>query len=297
MLASDFTFGIEIECLLPEDVIDAQEIRIGGYGGAGNQVPGLPVGWRAKEDGSLPGSIRLSGDIYNGIEIVSPILKGIDGLRQVSKVLAVLRSWRGRVNKNCGFHVHVGWGNDSIKDLKKLVNLVAFYEKALYAASGTQARERGGYCYSIKEKYRHISFWRGPERCGLYSSGERYHSLNLMNLVLGNRKTVEFRVFSGTLNTAKAIGYVQMCLALAQRATQMSKPCAWEGAERDGYSKMDMFFIVMGWKRDGGEVIGVLQPLEGDHDFPAFERVRDELVRLARQYDGVETADVTASGF
>lgn len=43
MQAADMTFGIEIECFLPNDVVAREGIRVGGYH-RGLQVPGLPAG-------------------------------------------------------------------------------------------------------------------------------------------------------------------------------------------------------------------------------------------------------------
>ena len=57
--ADQLTFGIEIEGILPTDVIMREDIRIGGYH-RGIQVPGLPEGWKAERDESI-GDRRLHG--------------------------------------------------------------------------------------------------------------------------------------------------------------------------------------------------------------------------------------------
>jgi hypothetical protein len=92
--ASEIRFGIEMETLLPTGTC-----QVGQYH-HGTQVAGLPRGWNAQHDGSLHTS--LPG--YAGVEIVSPILKGADGLRQIAEVCTWLAAKNARVNETCGFH-------------------------------------------------------------------------------------------------------------------------------------------------------------------------------------------------
>src|SRR3954470_7213352 len=91
------SYGIELEITIPHGTITA-----GGYH-AGLPIPGFPSGWNAQNDGS----IRPTIPGYVGVEIVSPILRGADGLAQIADVVARLNAMGGRVNRSCGFHVHV----------------------------------------------------------------------------------------------------------------------------------------------------------------------------------------------
>ena len=103
MNANDLTFGIEIETIAPDTAVRNDGLRIGSYK-HGIQVPYLPAGWTAEADGSIDNS--------NGghkCEIVSPILRGAEGLAQVAEVLRTLEAKGHRVNASCGVHVHVGW--------------------------------------------------------------------------------------------------------------------------------------------------------------------------------------------
>src|SRR6516164_7580401 len=98
---NDLTFGIEIETAMPRGVV-----RVGNYHG-GYQVPQLPHGWRAERDASIH-----CPQGYEPCEIVSPVLKGEEGVRQVVEVLAWLKGIGAKVNRSTGFHVHVGWNAD-----------------------------------------------------------------------------------------------------------------------------------------------------------------------------------------
>src|SRR5687767_12830649 len=118
MNASDMTFGIEIECYLPESAFTSGAVVAGGYH-SGVQVPGLPAGWNAQRDGSL----SSYGRGRRGVEIVSPVLKGADGVRQIKEVCAWLASVGATVRAECGFHVHVGFDGSNELGLKNLVHL------------------------------------------------------------------------------------------------------------------------------------------------------------------------------
>ena len=93
---NDLTFGVELEVTLP-----AGTCSVGGYH-AGVQVPALPPGWKAERDSSIQ-----PGPGYMAAEVVSPVLKGADGLRQLKTVCDWLNSVGAKVNRSTGFHVHV----------------------------------------------------------------------------------------------------------------------------------------------------------------------------------------------
>src|SRR5947209_4111933 len=78
---NDLTFGVELEVTLPYGTCP-----VGGYH-SGVQVPQLPTGWKAERDCSIQ-----PGAGYMAAEIVSPILKGADGLRQLKAVCDWLNS-------------------------------------------------------------------------------------------------------------------------------------------------------------------------------------------------------------
>ena len=106
MNASEMTFGIEIETAAPESALQNDALRIGSYH-YGIQVPYLPEGWKAERDGSI-----RSTDGGHACEIVSPVLRGAEGLAQVAEVVRTLEAKGHRVNASCGVHVHVGWKRD-----------------------------------------------------------------------------------------------------------------------------------------------------------------------------------------
>ncbi len=253
--AAELTFGIEIECLLPRG-----SVRVGGYH-HGIELGGeFPRGWNAQSDGSL--STNLSG--YEGVEIVSPILKGREGLEQVKKVAAILNRMNAKVNQTCGFHVHVGVTSaagrdfDEVADwVRRLINTTAQHEMAFYGAAGTRRRMNGRYCASLAagawaRKKEMLKKKLTAEELRLEAAGiSRYQLLNVVP-VFSSNKTVEFRCFSGTTEALKMTAYIQMCLAVANRAqdrnTSFDAPHA-EYASDGAKGSMKRFFYLMGWTK------------------------------------------------
>jgi hypothetical protein len=273
MNANEMTFGIEIETHAGAQAI-AAGLVVGGYG-VGTQVPYLPAGWKASRDGSINAPAgRVSA------EIVSPILKGEEGLRQVVEVVRALNAHGHQVNASCGVHVHVGFDPRlPAEKLARLMSAVSHLERALYAITGTKSRERGHYCGGIR-KYGNVNeAKRNMDR-------SRYHLLNITNLASGRRPTVEFRVFSGSLNEVKIAGWVQVALGIVERALSTTRAPKWEPNARKLYagtatSECLRLLQYLGW---------YFAPETTKHwgwlgNVVALKDVRKMFRRLAKKYD------------
>src|SRR5665647_1701865 len=101
MNANELTLGVEIETVAPDSAVRNDGLRIGSYR-HGIQVPYLPTGWTAEADGSIDNS---KGG--HKCEIVSPILRGEEGLKQVAEVLRTLEQKKHRLNASCSTHCHI----------------------------------------------------------------------------------------------------------------------------------------------------------------------------------------------
>ena len=280
MNAKEMTFGIEIETMAPESALQNDGLRIGGYH-YGIQVPYLPTGWKAERDGSIR---TASG--YHACEIVSPILRGAEGLAQVAEVVRTLEAKGHRVNITTGTHVHCGWSRSLPADaLARLVNIVAYCERGLYAITGTKSRERGTYCGGVRKYGNDKDAKPALDR-------NRYHALNLTNLANGARETVEFRVFSGSLNATKIIGWIQVCLGLVERAINGKRSPKWTPAPLkggwkkagEGASEAERLMGYLAWgagyaRIHGGKQYGWIS------DVVPQDRVKSEFRRLAAKYD------------
>jgi hypothetical protein len=290
--AADLTFGIEIECILPDSAFAAARISVGSYH-CGQQIPNLPRGWNAQGDSS----IHPDQAGFRGVEIVSPVLQGADGIAQVKAVVAWINSLGGKVNRSCGLHVHIGFAGRSAADLARLVCLVGHHEKALYAMTGTKTREQGAYCGSIKTTHKSIS------RVGVFSFGrrdydgpayDRYRVLNLTNLAAG-RKTVEFRCFAGTLNILKILASIQVCAGLVQKALTVKSKARFEGevGVETGVQAVGRLFNFLYWRFETKGVAGPFRPeaTEGAYralgvlDPETLAAAGEKCLEMARKYD------------
>jgi len=280
MNANDLTFGLELETQIAESTLRNEGLQIGAYH-HGLQVPYLPAGWKAERDGSIR---TRSG--YHACEIVSPILRGAEGLAQVAEVLRTLTAKGHCLSLTGGVHVHVLWRRDWPADaLARLVNIVAYCEKGLYAITGTKNRERGTYCGGIRKYGNDKSAKPALDR-------NRYHALNLTNLANGVRDTVELRVFSGSLSPKKVCGWIQVCLGLVERALKSKRSPAWtpkplKGGWKkagEGASEAERLMGYLAWgagyaRLHGGKQFGWIS------DIVPQEQVKAEFRRLAAKYD------------
>lgn len=280
MNANDMTFGVEIETVAPQSAAENDGLRIGGYH-RGTQVPYLPAGWKAERDASI-----RAPHAYHACEIVSPILRGREGLAQVAEAVRVLEAKGHRVNVSCGIHVHVGWQRDwPATALARLVTIVSYCERGLYAITGTKSRERGMYCGGVRKYGNDKDAKPALDR-------NRYHALNLTNLANGRRDAVEFRVFSGSLNVTKVIGWIQVCLGLAERAINGKRAPKWNPGELkggwkkagQGASEAERLMGYLAWGAGYARIHGGRQYGWISDTIPQ-EQVKREFRRLAAKYD------------
>jgi hypothetical protein len=231
----DTTFGIEIECYLPEGgssgtLANAVSARIG------KPVVAEPYNhqnrhhWKIVSDGSL-------GDYARGVELVSPILPGSnESLAEIEKVVRAIADFGCSVSKRCGLHVHVGIqnaceegegmpnGRVPLKMMKRLLKLYAIYEPVIDSVMPPSRRaNQNQYCRSMTsispaaiDAAMNID---AMLRLGGSSSTQglgRYVKLNLYAFT--KYKTAEFRQHAGTLEPSKTRFWILTCLRMVAAA-------------------------------------------------------------------------------
>lgn len=273
-------FGIEIETHMP-----AGYER--GPHGRGVQVPWLPEGWKADADPSIipPTSQRW------GIEYVSPILDGADGLRQLREACEAIKQRGGNVNQSCGVHIHVDFPHTDRKARHRLTRMVANMETALYAVTGTRNRELGQgsryghhWCKSVKGCGTPTRFERNNTR-------DRYY---LCNFRTGGKPTVEFRVFSGSLDPRKIATWVRLVVGMVERVLLDMKAFPWNhkqpatGLKRAvgvGEQEVERLLFTLGWTFNGYGTRRFGRVQFGAIDNADLAPCVAEAIRLARKYD------------
>lgn len=269
MNASDISFGIEIEATVP-----AGTLVVGAHG-HGAAIPQLP-GWKADRDPSIRADVGRQA-----CEFVSPVYRGADGLRRLVADVRAIKAMGATVNASCGLHVHVGFDRADADATRRLTSLVANFERAIFAATGTKGRERGQWCRGLSRYGSLDAALQSAPRC-------RYHLLNLAS----HHPTVEFRAFGASLNPAKVVAYVRLCVAMVERALSAKRttnftakpvaPTSPIARSGEGQTALTRLFYQLGWIK--GRQPHAHGALVGD-DLPEIKSSKRELMRLARKYD------------
>ena len=212
---SNLTFGIEIECVGLMDYQAAQALQ---RGGVECERPGYTHrtmdSWKVVPDGSLRGR--------NGTcEVVSPILRGTDGLAEVRTVMKVLRDAGARVNESCGMHMHVGVDFLTCDEQVAIMATYHAFQWAMTAwvkerrINNSWARLRSAMATSSL-----IADWRSQgtdERRRAFASNiGRYYALNVA--AYQRHGTFEFRAHHGSLNGTNAAAWIALNTALIEYA-------------------------------------------------------------------------------
>lgn len=241
----DRTFGVEIEAynLTPAQAaaaIDAAGItcRQEHYGHA------TPTNWKVVTDQSLRGArlVRADNPSYgysDTFEVVSPILRGEDGYRQVRTVMAALTAAGAKVNKSCGLHVHIGAGDLTVAEVRNVAKNYVLFEDFFDAIMPLSRRacnnifvmsnrKAAGGDYSNHASYRVMA---KLDSCNTideiirvvcpgadHSGRGRYHKLNLVAMWVHG--TIEFRQHAGTTDGEKAVKWIQLLMQFVNRAAQ-----------------------------------------------------------------------------
>lgn len=204
-------FGVEIEAYNCTRERLAQELREAGISVA---VEGYNHDtrnhWKLVTDSSLSGS--------NTFELVSPILEGESGLKELEKVCWVLDYCDVKVNDSCGLHIHMDAANFTLNTWK---NLILTYRRAerVIDAFMPSSRRNNPYCRGIQS----ITESRIQEAASLNDlrmafGGDRYHKLNLESY--SRHRTVEFRQHSGTTNFTKMENWIRFIANMITFAQQ-----------------------------------------------------------------------------
>jgi biotin operon repressor len=201
---SDRAFGVEIECFGITIDRACQVIQSAGidvsFEGYNHQNR---TWWKIVTDSSVP----------NGFEVVSPILSGNQGLDDVRKVAQALRAAGAKVDKRCGFHVHVDARTLTGADILNVIRRYAMHEAEI--DSFMPASRRGNnnrYCRTMTDVVRGVQNVAQSTSARTIAERvyERYYKLNVAAFV--RHGTIEFRQHSGTIDFRKMANWICFCV-------------------------------------------------------------------------------------
>ena len=149
--------------------------------------------WKIVPDASIEG----------GFEVVSPILRGQEGVEALKTVVMALDDAGGRVDQRCGLHVHLNSRDLQLDELRSVINRYAQYEEQIDAFMPPSRRGNANrFCRSLRTVVRDERFSQAGDIPQFISvQPDRYYKVNLKpHLAQGS---IEFRQHSGTLNALK----------------------------------------------------------------------------------------------
>lgn len=167
---------------------------------------------------------KIITDASCGYEIVSPVLKGYEGLEQIKTVCKTLNEMGCKVNKKCGLHIHHGVEDFTLKTFKNLFILYGKYEEAIDSIMPESRRkDNARYCRSMIRYNNYEEYVQLIEQCKsvdqiIYdvANGDRYRKLNVKPFVV--QGTIEFRQHSGTIDADKIINWLMLNQAMIVKA-------------------------------------------------------------------------------
>ena len=188
---------------------------------------GTSIGqWRFVQETSIKGG--------GAVEVVSPPLRGQEGLAQIAKVCAVLKEGGAKVNGSCGLHVHHDAKDFTCEELRELLQLVHLWEGAIYTFLPPE-RRKNETCLPMEIDLAELAIpcdetcdtscrireiWYSEENrydgSGTKYCKTRYHGLNLHSFWTNG--TIEFRYLPSTLDAEKIFGWIGFTQALVERA-------------------------------------------------------------------------------
>lgn len=172
--------------------------------------------WKIVTDSSVRDS---SGN--RGLELVSPPLSGINGLKELKKACAALQEADAKVNKTCGLHVHHDMNDATVKQFQGLFYLYARHEGVFDSVMPVSRRGNNNiYCRSIETMVL-VDKIKAAESVNdlkaiFPTEASRYCKLNFRSYL--RHGTIEFRQHSGTIEFEKIAHWVLLTQAMVRRA-------------------------------------------------------------------------------
>lgn len=223
-------------------------------------------------------------------EMVTPILH-YDDIETLQEIIRILRKNGAKSNPsyNCGVHIHVGAAGQTPKTIRNLVNTMAKYEDLMLAAVNV-APERLHWCKTVDPKFLKELNKRKPETMeeladvwykgndadynrNAHYNDSRYHMVNLHATF--TKGTIEFRLFQfdnpehvykGGLHAGKMKAYIQLVLAICERAKEIRSTTPEKVQMDNPKFAMRMWLVNLGLKGEEFETCRkwMTDRLEGD---------------------------------
>ena len=146
--------------------------------------------------------------LSRGLELVSPILYGDEGLDELEQVLAVLNSLGAKVDRTCGIHLHHDVADYTAANFISLHNLYYSYQEGINSILPKSRRtsSRNTYCKGLN--FSDLSICQNAPSIKAIANEiySRYFVLNSQSYI--KYGTIEFRQHSGSIDFQKIEAWV-----------------------------------------------------------------------------------------
>lgn len=192
-------FGIEIEAYNCSRIRLASELREAGISVAVENYNHTTCNhWKLVTDSSLSGEETF--------ELVSPVLEGENGLKELEKVCWVLEYCDVKVNNSCGLHIHMEAADFDLSTWKNLAQTYKNLEREINAFMPA-SRRNNCFCKSLTNiSDSKIRQAQTLEDLRSAFNHNRYYKINLE--AYSRHRTVEFRQHGGTTSFTKMSQWV-----------------------------------------------------------------------------------------
>jgi hypothetical protein len=169
---------------------------------------------------------KFDGSI-SGMEFISPILRGDDGIKEVKKFLRYANKQNFQINSDCGLHVHIDARDLSPLQRRKVAYAFAKTQPVWQSFVSQFRAHESSYCHPLNygaDEIRncHGSFIR------FANSQARYNWFNITSL--SHHGTFEVRLHHGSVNSQEICNWITAVLRFTEAVKDMK------------YSELDALF-------------------------------------------------------
>jgi len=212
-MVNNRAFGIEIEFIGSRRLV-AQCIReLGVPCEVEHYNHNTRTHWKIVTDASL--------GYNNAGEVVSPILTGEQGLRELELVCQALDQAGATVNRQCGLHIHLDSRDMAPAEIQTVFKRYADYESQIDRLMPRSRRGNPRWCGTLNSNQTETVKQRDfNTKDTLASAMGRYHKVNLTNIA--SRGSIEFRQHSGTTEYIKILNWLTFLQQFVERSIALT---------------------------------------------------------------------------
>ena len=212
-----FKFGVEIECFGCKRIDIQNELdKLNIPCEIKTYSHGIPNAWKITLDGSVtcdgtdPIDDYYGNIVMKGIDVVSPVLEGTNGISQLRNVISVLNKLHAKIDNTASIHVHI---DTSTMDYNAIKNALIFYynyQNAIECLIHEDRRNGNNpYCLPIElEQLKKVRSADSIERIGI-AMRTRKKCVNARTYRRGYN-TLEFRQLHATLDFDEIYNWIML---------------------------------------------------------------------------------------